>query len=47
MNPELTPESYLLSEEELRVLRPAIERARRGEYADEAAVSELLDQSWH
>lgn len=44
---EITSESYMLSEDELRALRPALERAQRGEYADEADVSELLNKPWH
>ena len=44
---EIASESYALSEDELRVLRPALERAQRGEYAGEAEVSELLDKAWH
>jgi hypothetical protein len=44
---EIASESYTLSEDELRVLKPALERAQRGEYADETAVSELLDKPWH
>ena len=44
---EIASESYILSEDEPRVLRPALERAQRGEYADETDVSELLDKPWH
>ena len=41
---EIASESYQLSEDELRVLRPALERARRGEFAEEAVISGLLDK---
>ncbi len=44
---EIASETYTLSEDELRVLRPALERAQRREYADETDVSELLDKPWH
>ena len=44
---EIASESYTLSEDELRVLKPALERAQRREYSDETDVSELLDKPWH
>ena len=44
---EIASDSYPLSEDELRVLRPAMERARRGEFAEEAVISGLLDKPWH
>ncbi|MBJ7533266.1 hypothetical protein JDN40_03985 [Rhodomicrobium vannielii ATCC 17100] len=44
---EIASETYTLSDDGLRVLRPALERAQRGELADENAVSELLDNTWH
>jgi len=44
---ELTEDSaYVLSEEELAILEPALERAKRGEFADQAVVDELLNKPW-
>ena len=36
----------MLSASELAVLKPALERAGRGEWASDAEVSELLDKTW-
>ncbi len=43
---DIAAEPYMLSEDELAVLKPALERARRGEYASEEEVSELLGGPW-
>ncbi len=43
---EIAAETYALSDDELLVLEPALERARRGEYASDAEVSELLHEPW-
>ena len=44
---DLTQDSaYVLSEEELAILGPALERAKRGEFADQAEVDELLNKPW-
>jgi hypothetical protein len=37
-------EVYVLSEEELAVLEPALERAKRGEFASDAEVDEVLNR---
>jgi hypothetical protein len=37
-------EVYILSEEELAVLEPALERAKRGEFASDAEVDEVLNK---
>ena len=37
---------YALSEEERAVLEPALERAKRGEFASEAEVDEAINKSW-
>ncbi len=44
---EIASESYPVFEDELRVLRSAMERARRGEFAEEAVISGLLDKPWY
>ncbi len=44
---KIASEPYILSEDELAVLKPALERARRGEFAPEAEVSQLLDKVWY
>ena len=42
---EITDEEvYILSEDELAVLKPALERARRGEFASDAEVDEVLNK---
>ena len=43
---EIANEPYQLSELERSVLYPALERMHRGEYADEQAISQLLDEPW-
>jgi DNA-binding NarL/FixJ family response regulator len=43
---EIAAEGYALSNDELSVLEPALERAQRGEYASDAEVTELLGESW-
>ena len=43
---EIAGEPYVLSEDELAVLRPALERAQRGEFASDEEVAELLDKPW-
>lgn len=43
---EITEEPYRLSDEELAVLRPALERARNGELAGDALTSDLLTKPW-
>jgi hypothetical protein len=37
---------YELSEDELAVLKPALERARRGEFLTDAEASEVLNKPW-
>ena len=39
-------ETYSLSKEESAVLERGLERARRGDFASEAEVNELLNKSW-
>ena len=43
---DIASEPYPLSNDELLILKPALERARRGEYASDAEASELLDKIW-
>jgi hypothetical protein len=44
---ELTEEEvYELSDEELAILEPALEAAKRGEFASDAEVNELLHKPW-
>lgn len=43
---EIANAPYQLSSAELAVLRPALERAKREDYADEQAFAELLEQPW-
>ncbi|MGO9483043.1 MAG: hypothetical protein ACLPX9_00450 [Rhodomicrobium sp.] len=43
---DIAPEPYELSAGELSVMKPALERAQRGEYASGAEVSELLGKTW-
>jgi hypothetical protein len=43
---EMAEEPYQLSEEEIAVLRPALERARRGEFVSDEELAELLDRPW-
>jgi hypothetical protein len=39
-------EVYELSEGERAILEPALERAKRGDFASEAEVNEALDKPW-
>jgi hypothetical protein len=39
-------EIYRLSDDERAVLEPALERAKRGEFASETEVDEALDKPW-
>jgi RecB family exonuclease len=39
-------EGYRLSDDERAVLEPALERARRGEFASDTEVEEVLDKPW-
>ena len=43
---DITSEPYVLSEDELAVLKPALARAKRGEFAPEDEVSALLEKTW-
>ncbi len=43
---DIVSEPYELSADELSVLKPALDRAKRGEFASEAEVSELLSKTW-
>lgn len=43
---EIAEEPYKLSEEELAVLEPALERAERGEFVSEVDAAEVLDKPW-
>jgi hypothetical protein len=43
---EIADEPYLLSDEELSTLRPALERARRGETVSDEEMSDVLDKPW-
>lgn len=43
---EIANAPYQLSSEELAVLRPALDRASRQDYADEQSFAELLKQPW-
>ncbi len=37
---------YVLSDEERAVLEPALDRAKRGEFASDAEVDEVLNKPW-
>ena len=37
---------YVLSDEERAILEPALERAKRGEFASDAEVDEVLNKPW-
>ncbi len=39
-------ENYKLSDEERAVLEPGLERAKRGEFASEADIDEVLNKPW-
>ena len=43
---EIADEPYQLSDDELAVLRPALERARRGEAASDEEMADVLDKPW-
>jgi hypothetical protein len=44
---EITDEDvYVLSDEERAILEPALARARRGEFAADAEVDEILNKPW-
>lgn len=44
---EITEEDvYVLSDEERAILEPALERAKRGEFASDAEVDQLLNKPW-
>jgi hypothetical protein len=38
--------AYVLSEAELAVLRPALARAKAGDFADDNEVEKLLNEPW-
>ena len=37
---------YVLSDEERAILEPALERAKRGEFATDADIDEVLNKPW-
>jgi hypothetical protein len=39
-------EVYVLSEEERAILEPALARAKRGDFASDAEVDEVLNKPW-
>lgn len=43
---EIVEEPYQLSDDELAVLKPALERAQRGEVVPDSEVADLLDKPW-
>jgi hypothetical protein len=43
---DITEEPYQLSAHELALLKPALQRARQGEFASDDEVSQLLDKAW-
>lgn len=43
---DITEEPYQLSDDELAVLRPALERAKRGEFGTDATISDVLSKPW-
>ena len=43
---EITDDNYVLSDDERAVLEPALERAKRGEFASDAEVDEVLHKLW-
>lgn len=43
---DITNAPLELSDEELSVLRPAMERACQGDFASDTEVSDLLDKPW-
>ena len=46
LSEEVAGEPYVMSEEELAVLAPALERTKRGEFVPDEEVAELLDRPW-
>lgn len=46
LSEEIAEEPHRLSEDELAVLRPALERAKRGEFVPDEEVADLLDKPW-
>lgn len=42
----IADEPYPLSDEELAILRPALERAKRGETVSDEEMAEVLDKPW-
>jgi hypothetical protein len=42
----ITDDTYVLSDDERGVLEPALERAKRGEFASDAEVDEVLNKPW-
>lgn len=43
---EIVEEPYQLSDDELAVLKPALERAQPGEVVPDSKVADLLDKPW-
>jgi predicted transcriptional regulator len=43
---EIAEEPHQLSEDELAVLGPALERARRGEFVPDDEMADLFDKPW-
>jgi hypothetical protein len=43
---DITGEPYHLTEDELAVLIPALEGVKRGEFASDEEMSDLLDKPW-
>ena len=43
---EIVQDMYVLSDEELAILKPALEQAERGEFASDAEVDEILNKPW-
>jgi hypothetical protein len=43
---EIAEDIYELSDEERAILEPALEQAKRGEFASDAEVDELLNKPW-
>ncbi len=43
---DIASEPYQLSDDELAILKPALERSERGEFADDHDVDDLLNKPW-
>jgi hypothetical protein len=43
---EIVQDMYVLSDEERAILEPALEQAKRGEFASDAEVDEILNKPW-